>query len=75
MNKRTKLIIGGIVYLILFSLFAVKFNSLFADTIHEKLVNTTRDLRLLSMVNRLLVILCGFDYNRSNPHNMTRELT
>jgi len=61
MKRSKKFIIGAVVFILLFSFIAFKFqdNSLphNAKTLYEKLVRTTHDFKVLSVVNHILFIL------------------
>jgi hypothetical protein len=61
MKKSTRFIIGTIIFLALFIFVAIGFQgnsmALNADSLHEKLVNTTRDMKGLSLVNHILFII------------------
>jgi hypothetical protein len=58
MKQSTQFIVGSVVFILLFSVFAIKLqdNSLLlnAKTLHEKLVLTTNDYKGVSLVNHLL---------------------
>jgi len=61
MKQSTRFIIGSGLFILFFSVVAFKFqdNSLLlnATTLHEKLVQTTNDFKILSLVNHLLFII------------------
>jgi len=71
MKQSTQFIVGSVVFILLFSVFAFKLqdNSLLlnAKTLHEKLVLTTNDYKGVSLVNHLLLILiipCGIFWKK-----------
>jgi hypothetical protein len=61
MKQSTKFVVGSAIFILVFSVFAFKFqdNSLMlnATMLHDKLVQTTNDFKGLSLVNHLLLIL------------------
>ncbi|MCU0849574.1 MAG: hypothetical protein MUD12_16955 [Spirochaetes bacterium] len=72
MKKSTRLITGAILFLVLFIFFVIVFQSnslsLNPESLHEKLVGTTRDMKWLSLMNHILFIitlLAGFFWKKS----------
>jgi len=61
MKQSARLIIGSVVFILLFSVVAFKLQDnslqLNATTLHEKLVQTTNDFKGLSLINHLLLII------------------
>ncbi len=61
MSKSARFIIGALVFLLSFILITIKFQAgqmpMTPDSLHEKLVNTTRDMQWLSLVNHIIFIL------------------
>lgn len=61
MKKSTRFIVGAVVFILAFSVIAFNFQNhslpLNAATLYEKLVQTTNDFKILSVINHLLLIL------------------